>query len=205
LVSEGTKNIKVGTPIAVVVESEKDVAAFKDYKASGASSGSESSASSQKSAEPKEESKPKSSSSGSDSAAPSNLPTHDKVTMPALSPTMKSGRIQKWHKQEGDEITAGDVLADVETDKATIDFVHQEDGYLAKILVPEGDQDIDVGQLVAIVVDSKSDIDAFKNVTASQLSGGSAPAKKEEPKKEEPKKAEETKSQPQKTETEAKS
>jgi len=75
--------------------------------------------------------------------------------MPALSPTMTSGKIIKWRKQVGDKLKPDDIIADVETDKATIDFVFQDDGYLAKILVPEGSSSIPLGQLVAIVVEDK--------------------------------------------------
>jgi len=58
--------------------------------------------------------------------------------MPNLSPTMEKGNITKWHKQIGDRIEPGDVLASIETDKATVDFEMQEEGFLAQILVPEG-------------------------------------------------------------------
>jgi hypothetical protein len=65
--------------------------------------------------------------------------------MPSLSPTMERGNIVKWVKAEGDRIAVGDSLCSIETDKATIDFEFQEEGYLAKILVPSGTRDIAVG------------------------------------------------------------
>jgi len=68
--------------------------------------------------------------------------------MPALSPTMETGKITQWLKKEGDKVDAGDVIANVETDKATIDFVYQDDGYIAKLLVPEGSGNIKVGQVI---------------------------------------------------------
>lgn len=77
------------------------------------------------------------------------------------SPTHTQGNIAKWKKTEGQEIAAGDVLAEVETDKATIDWESMDDGILAKILVPEGTKDIAVGTPVAIVVEEAEDAAAF--------------------------------------------
>lgn len=91
------------------------------------------------------------------------LPDHFKVTLPALSPTMEEGKIASWEKQEGDELNEGDVLATIETDKATMDFETPEAGYLAKILVPAGSENIPLRTLVAIIVPEEKDIDAFKN------------------------------------------
>jgi len=68
--------------------------------------------------------------------------------MPALSPTMETGKITQWLKKAGDKVDAGDVIATVETDKATIDFVYQDDGFIAKLLVPEGSGNIKVGQVI---------------------------------------------------------
>ena len=101
----------------------------------------------------------------------SSLPYHIKLTMPNLSPTMEKGNIAKWRAKEGDLLQPGDVLAEVETDKATVDFEMQEEGYLAKLLVPEGAKDIDVGNLVAIMVEDEDDVAAFKDFSA-----GDAPA-----------------------------
>lgn len=109
----------------------------------------------------------------------SDLPDHIKLTMPNLSPTMEKGNLAKWLKKEGDEVGPGDILAEVETDKATVDFEMQEEGYVAKLLVEEGAQDIPIGQLVAIIVSDEDDIEAFKD-----FSPGDAPAA--EPAKEAP-------------------
>ena len=68
----------------------------------------------------------------------SSLPPHTILPMPALSPTMTSGNLAAWKKAEGDKIDVDEVLAEVETDKATVDYESQDEGYLAKILVPEG-------------------------------------------------------------------
>ena len=68
----------------------------------------------------------------------STLPPHTLLPMPALSPTMTQGNLASWKKKEGEEIIAGDIIAEVETDKATVDFEATDDGVLAKILVAEG-------------------------------------------------------------------
>ena len=68
----------------------------------------------------------------------SSLPPHTLLPMPSLSPTMTSGNLATWKVKEGDSFSAGDVLAEVETDKATVDYESVDDGIIAKILVPEG-------------------------------------------------------------------
>jgi pyruvate dehydrogenase E2 component (dihydrolipoamide acetyltransferase) len=71
--------------------------------------------------------------------------------MPALSPTMTQGAIGTWQKQPGDTIAPGDVLVEIETDKAQMDFECQEDGFLAKILVQSGEKDVPVGNVSSII------------------------------------------------------
>ena len=73
------------------------------------------------------------------------------VLMPALSPTMEKGNLAKWLKKEGDPIKSGDVLAEIETDKATMEVEAIDEGVLAKILVPEGTADVPVNDLIAII------------------------------------------------------
>ena len=68
----------------------------------------------------------------------STLPSHTLLPMPSLSPTMTSGNLAAWKLKEGDSFSAGDVLAEVETDKATVDYETVDDGFIAKILVAEG-------------------------------------------------------------------
>jgi len=92
-----------------------------------------------------------------------DLPPYEELPMPALSPTMESGTISKWVKNEGDEIAAGDLIAEVETDKATVDYEAQDDGFLAKIIIDEGVADVPCGKTVAIVVENAEDIAAFAN------------------------------------------
>ena len=70
------------------------------------------------------------------------FPPHTKIALPALSPTMEQGTIAKWVKKEGDHIMEGDLIAEIETDKATMGLEAAEEGYLAKILVPEKTKDI---------------------------------------------------------------
>ncbi|KAK4536543.1 hypothetical protein CDCA_CDCA09G2568 [Cyanidium caldarium] len=90
------------------------------------------------------------------------LPAHIKLRMPALSPTMKQGNLVKWSKQEGDEVGPGEVLAEIETDKATVEFESQDEGVLAKIIVPAGTQDVPVGRLVAVLAEDASNVKALQ-------------------------------------------
>lgn len=102
----------------------------------------------------------------------STYPPHEIVPMPSLSPTMETGTITKWNVGEGDEFDAGDILCEVETDKATVDFEAQDEGVIAKILIEEGSKDIPCGQPILITVMEKGDVDAFKDYT---LEGSEVP------------------------------
>ena len=79
------------------------------------------------------------------------------ILMPALSPTMTEGNLTKWLKKEGDDVHSGDVLAEIETDKATMEFEAVDDGRLGKILVPEGAQGIKVNQPIAVLLGEGED------------------------------------------------
>nr|XP_022916852.1 dihydrolipoyllysine-residue acetyltransferase component of pyruvate dehydrogenase complex, mitochondrial isoform X1 [Onthophagus taurus] len=92
-----------------------------------------------------------------------DYPTHIKVSLPALSPTMEEGTIISWAKKEGDKLNEGDLLAEIETDKATMAFETPEEGYLAKILIAAGTKGIPVGRLVCIIVEKQEDVGAFKD------------------------------------------
>ncbi|KAL5006600.1 hypothetical protein ScPMuIL_015406 [Solemya velum] len=81
----------------------------------------------------------------------------EKIIMPSLSPTMETGTIVKWHKKEGESIKAGDLLCDVQTDKAVVSMDTEEEGVLAKILVPENTPDIAVGRMIAVYVEEGDD------------------------------------------------
>jgi pyruvate dehydrogenase E2 component (dihydrolipoamide acetyltransferase) len=99
------------------------------------------------------------------------MPTN--ILMPALSPTMEKGNLAKWLKKEGDKVKSGDVIAEIETDKATMEYEAVDEGTLAKIVVPEGTQDVAVNAVIAIMAGEGEDVKA----------AGAAAPKAEAPKK----------------------
>jgi pyruvate dehydrogenase E2 component (dihydrolipoamide acetyltransferase) len=103
------------------------------------------------------------------------MPTN--ILMPALSPTMEKGNLAKWIKKEGDKVAPGDVLAEIETDKATMEVEAIDEGTLAKIIVPEGTQDVPVNQVIAVLAGEGEDVKA-----AASAGGAKAPAPKAEAK-----------------------
>ena len=106
------------------------------------------------------------------------------ILMPALSPTMEKGNLAKWLKKEGDKVKSGDVIAEIETDKATMEVEAVDEGTIAKILVPEGTQDVPVNNVIAVLAGDGED------VKAAGAGAASAPtAKTEAPKAEAPKAA----------------
>eukprot|EP01018_Ginkgo_biloba_P018016 Gb_12386 [translate_table: standard] len=113
------------------------------------------------------------------SSGESELPAHNVLQMPALSPTMDQGNIANWKKNEGDKVEVGDVICDIETDKATLDLESMEEGYLAKILVPAGSKEVRVGQPLAIFVENPDDIPKFANGLVNQPSSGQVKKDKE--------------------------
>jgi pyruvate dehydrogenase E2 component (dihydrolipoamide acetyltransferase) len=100
--------------------------------------------------------------------------------MPALSPTMEKGNLARWLKKEGDKIKSGDVIAEIETDKATMEYEAIEDGTLAKIVVPEGTQDVAVNSVIAVLAGEGEDVKAAASAAKS------APPQKVAEKKSEP-------------------
>src|SRR4051812_31066765 len=82
------------------------------------------------------------------------------LKMPALSPTMEEGTLAKWLVKEGDEVKSGDILAEIETDKATMEFEAVDEGKIAKILVPEGTDGVKVGAPIAIMAGEGEDASA---------------------------------------------
>jgi pyruvate dehydrogenase E2 component (dihydrolipoamide acetyltransferase) len=82
------------------------------------------------------------------------------ILMPALSPTMEKGNLAKWLKKEGDKVKSGDVIAEIETDKATMEVEAVDEGTLAKILVPEGTQDVPVNNVIAVLAGEGEDVKA---------------------------------------------
>ncbi|XP_059640934.1 dihydrolipoyllysine-residue acetyltransferase component 2 of pyruvate dehydrogenase complex, mitochondrial-like [Cornus florida] len=97
----------------------------------------------------------------------SGLPPHQEIGMPSLSPTMTEGNIARWLKKEGDKVSPGEVLCEVETDKATVEMECMEEGYLAKILHGDGVKEIKVGEVIAITVEDEEDIGKFKDYKPS--------------------------------------
>ena len=85
------------------------------------------------------------------------MPTELKI--PALSPTMEEGTLAKWLVKEGDEVKSGDILAEIETDKATMEFEAVDEGKIAKILVPEGTDGVKVGAPIAILAGEGEKVD----------------------------------------------
>ncbi|XP_015112850.1 dihydrolipoyllysine-residue acetyltransferase component of pyruvate dehydrogenase complex, mitochondrial isoform X2 [Diachasma alloeum] len=163
VVPEGTKDIKVGTLIALTVEPDED---WRSVEMPGGAATPDAPA-----APPAGASAP--------AAAEAEPPAGQvNVAMPALSPTMTSGTIVKWLKKEGDEISPGDAIADIQTDKAVMTFEMDEEAVLAKILVEEGSQ-VEVGQLIAVTVERGMDPKAIVIPTATKPSAKpSAPSPK---------------------------
>src|SRR5687767_6309313 len=86
------------------------------------------------------------------------MPTE--LKMPALSPTMEEGTLAKWLVKEGDTVSSGDILAEIETDKATMEFEAVDEGTIAKILVPEGSDGVKVGTPIALLAGEGEDASA---------------------------------------------
>uniref|UniRef100_A0A7M4E960 Acetyltransferase component of pyruvate dehydrogenase complex n=1 Tax=Crocodylus porosus TaxID=8502 RepID=A0A7M4E960_CROPO len=152
LVAEGSRDVPIGAIICITVEKPEFVDAFKNYtldSAPAASVPAPSAASPPPPAQP------------SAQAPGSSYPPHMQIVLPALSPTMTMGTVQRWEKKVGEKLSEGDLLAEIETDKATIGFEVQEEGYLAKILVAEGTRDVPLGTPLCIIVEKESDIPAF--------------------------------------------
>lgn len=170
LVAEGTRDVNVGAVICITVESPDLIPAFKDVtldsiKAAGAGPSPAASAP-----------PPPPPAAAAPPAAPgSSYPAHMKITLPALSPTMTMGTVQRWEKKVGEKLSEGDLLAEIETDKATIGFEVQEEGYLAKILVAEGTRDVPLGMPLCIIVEKESDIAAFKDYVETGVAEVSTP------------------------------
>jgi len=96
------------------------------------------------------------------------------ILMPALSPTMEEGTLAKWLKKEGDAIKSGDIIAEIETDKATMEVEAVDEGVLAKILVPEGTEGVKVNAVIAVLAGDDEEVSSAK----SQAAPATAPAEK---------------------------
>uniref|UniRef100_A0A673XC93 Acetyltransferase component of pyruvate dehydrogenase complex n=1 Tax=Salmo trutta TaxID=8032 RepID=A0A673XC93_SALTR len=165
LVPEGTRDVTVGAVICITVDSADLIPAFKDLTLEKLAASFASSAA----VPPPVAAPPPAPAPGS------SLPTHMKVCLPALSPTMTMGTVQRWEKKVGEKLSEGDLLAEIETDKATIGFEVQEEGYLAKIMVSEGTRDVPLGAPLCIIVEKESDIAAFSDYVETAGADVSAP------------------------------
>ncbi|XP_054262430.1 pyruvate dehydrogenase protein X component, mitochondrial-like [Macrosteles quadrilineatus] len=154
LVPENSPDVKVGTLIALTVGEGED---WKTVDLPGGGSGAA----------------PSPPSGGASAAATGGSVPGQEVKMPSLSPTMTEGTIVQWLKKEGDAIAPGDVLCEIQTDKAVMSFETEEEGILAKILVSAGTKDVKVGTLIALTVGEGED---WKDVEVPGAAGASPAA-----------------------------
>ncbi|KAL8173562.1 UNVERIFIED_CONTAM: hypothetical protein K2H54_007969, partial [Gekko kuhli] len=163
LVPEGTRDVPIGAVICITVDKPEFIDAFKNFALDPAAPAA--------SVPPPPPPPPAAAAPAAPPTPPpaqpsaqapgSSFPPHMQITLPALSPTMTMGTVQRWEKKVGEKLSEGDLLAEIETDKATIGFEVQEEGYLAKILVEEGTRDVPLGTPLCIIVEKESDIPAF--------------------------------------------
>ncbi|MDV3250659.1 pyruvate dehydrogenase complex dihydrolipoamide acetyltransferase [Devosia sp. BK] len=104
------------------------------------------------------------------------------ITMPALSPTMEEGKLAKWHVKEGDSVSSGDVIAEIETDKATMEVEAVDEGKIGKILVAEGTDNVKVNAVIAVLLQEGEDASAIGSGGAKPAEAPKAEAKTEAPK-----------------------
>ena len=98
------------------------------------------------------------------------------ILMPALSPTMTDGTLSKWMVKEGDEVSSGDIIAEIETDKATMELEAVDEGKIGKILIQEGTEGVEVNKPIGILLEEgeeDSDIKASDSVTPAALKSDS--------------------------------
>lgn len=103
------------------------------------------------------------------------------IKMPALSPTMEEGTVAKWLKKEGDEVQSGDIIAEIETDKATMEFEAVDEGVLGKILVPEGTENVKVGTVIATLAGEGEEVAASPSPAPEAKAAASEPKPAPEP------------------------
>ncbi|HZV19309.1 MAG TPA: pyruvate dehydrogenase complex dihydrolipoamide acetyltransferase [Sphingobium sp.] len=98
------------------------------------------------------------------------------IQMPALSPTMEEGTLSKWLVKEGDTVRSGDIMAEIETDKATMEFEAVDEGVIGKIIVPEGSDSVKVGTVIAVLVEEGEDVPADAGAAAPPPKAGKVEA-----------------------------
>ncbi|MBL4602400.1 MAG: hypothetical protein JKY84_06635 [Emcibacteraceae bacterium] len=97
------------------------------------------------------------------------------ILLPAMSPTMTEGNVAKWVKKEGEKVSPGDIIAEIETDKATMELETDEEGIMGKILVEEGSDGIAVGTLIAVILEEGEDASVLEGISAAVVSTPSVP------------------------------
>jgi pyruvate dehydrogenase E2 component (dihydrolipoamide acetyltransferase) len=102
------------------------------------------------------------------------------IMMPALSPTMEEGTLAKWHVKEGDTVASGDIMAEIETDKATMEFEAVDEGVIGKILIAEGTEGVKVNAVIAILLEDGESADDIGSVSTAPAAAETAPAAKTE-------------------------
>src|ERR687897_2578543 len=103
------------------------------------------------------------------------------IRMPALSPTMTEGNLARWLKREGDAVNAGDVIAEIETDKATMEIEAVEEGRLGRILIADGTEGVAVNTPIALLLEEGEDAAALAGVESGATGGKAPPAEPEAP------------------------
>jgi len=158
LVQADSGTTKVGNLIAIMAEEGED---WKAVAAAGASDAAPAPAAAAEPASPAV-------AASTGGSTPGTV-----INMPSLSPTMAEGTIVKWYKKEGEKMGAGDLLCDIQTDKAVVSMEADDDGVLAKILVPEGTAGVQIGIAIAVMVEEGQD---WKDVAIPAADGAAAPA-----------------------------
>ena len=102
------------------------------------------------------------------------------ILMPALSPTMEEGTLAKWLVKEGDEVNSGDILAEIETDKATMEFEAVDEGTIGKILIEEGTEGVKVNTLIAVLLEEGEDASDIENATSPAAASGDDEAEEDD-------------------------
>lgn len=172
LVAEGTRDVPIGAVICITVDKPELIPAFKDFTLEKLAALTPAAATSG----PPPPSAPAAAAPSHPQAPGSSYPPHMKIMLPALSPTMTMGTVQRWEKKVGEKLNEGDLLAEIETDKATIGFEVQEEGYLAKIMISEGTRDVPLGTPLCIMVEKESDIQAFADYVETGVAATPPPA-----------------------------
>src|SRR3981081_1122272 len=102
------------------------------------------------------------------------------ILMSTMLPTMEKGNLAKWLKKEGDKVKSGDVITEIQTDKATMEVEAVDEGTIAKIVVPEGTQDVPVNDVIAVLANEGEDVKAAGAGAAKPAASSAPPAKAEE-------------------------